>query len=94
MQPFFLSCSLRYPKNYFVQNTRFDFFNYAGIHRPVVLYTTPSVYIDDITVTTTSSESVGRFRAITAAPKYLQLQMEMTRAIEKPTCKGPIEFVL
>ncbi|NXV73379.1 BGLR glucuronidase, partial [Atlantisia rogersi] len=49
----------RYPKNYFVQNIRFDFFNYAGIHRPVVLYTTPSVYIDDITVTTTSSESVA-----------------------------------
>ncbi|XP_065587905.1 beta-glucuronidase isoform X2 [Cyrtonyx montezumae] len=48
-----------YPKNYFVQNIRFDFFNYAGIHRPVVLYTTPSVYIDDITVTTTSSENVA-----------------------------------
>ncbi|NWS77374.1 BGLR glucuronidase, partial [Crotophaga sulcirostris] len=48
-----------YPKNYFVQNIKFDFFNYAGIHRPVVLYTTPSVYIDDITVTTTSSESVA-----------------------------------
>uniref|UniRef100_A0A8B9TP04 Beta-glucuronidase n=1 Tax=Anas platyrhynchos TaxID=8839 RepID=A0A8B9TP04_ANAPL len=50
----------RYPKNYFVQNIRFDFFNYAGIHRPVVLYTTPSVYIDDITVTTTSTESVAK----------------------------------
>ncbi|XP_046981024.1 beta-glucuronidase-like isoform X2 [Schistocerca americana] len=30
----------------------FDFFNYAGIHRSVVLYTTPEVYIDDITITT------------------------------------------
>ncbi|KFO74506.1 Beta-glucuronidase, partial [Cuculus canorus] len=48
-----------YPKNYFVQNIKFDFFNYAGIHRPVVLYTTPSVYIDDITVTTASSESIA-----------------------------------
>ncbi|XP_074969006.1 beta-glucuronidase [Phalacrocorax aristotelis] len=55
----YMNDKTRYPKNYFVQNIRFDFFNYAGIHRPVVLYTTPSVYIDDITVTTTSSESIA-----------------------------------
>ena len=30
----------------------FDFFNYAGIQRPVKLYTTPSTYIRDITLTT------------------------------------------
>jgi beta-glucuronidase len=34
------------------QQLTFDFFNYAGIDRPVVLYTTPSTYIDDITVVT------------------------------------------
>ncbi len=39
-----------------------DFFNYAGIHRPVKLYTVPAaVHIDDITVATSftgfSSES-------------------------------------
>lgn len=28
----------------------FDFFNYAGIHRPVVLYTTPKEHIEDVTV--------------------------------------------
>ena len=28
----------------------FDFFNYAGIHRSVVLYTTPKEYIEDVTV--------------------------------------------
>ncbi|XP_070591166.1 beta-glucuronidase [Erythrolamprus reginae] len=48
-----------YPKGYFVQNTRFDFFNYAGIHRPVLLYTTPLAYIDDITVTTAFKGNVG-----------------------------------
>lgn len=26
----------------------FDFFNYAGIHRPVKIYTTPQSYIKDI----------------------------------------------
>ncbi|CAH1376183.1 unnamed protein product [Tenebrio molitor] len=34
------------------QTYNFDFFNYAGIDRPVVLYTTPMTYIDDITVAT------------------------------------------
>lgn len=29
----------------------FDFFNYAGIHRPVKLYTRPATYIEDITIT-------------------------------------------
>ncbi len=36
-----------------VTNTpNFDFFNYAGIQRPVKLYTAPKTYIRDITVTT------------------------------------------
>ncbi len=35
----------------------FDFFNYAGIHRPVLLYTTPKEYIQDVTVRT---ETDGR----------------------------------
>ncbi|KAM5179422.1 beta-glucuronidase [Mantella aurantiaca] len=55
----FMDDTTRYPKDYFVQNIEFDFFNYAGIHRPVVLYTTPSVYIDDITVTTDIIDNLG-----------------------------------
>lgn len=31
----------------------FDFFNYAGLHRPVKIYTTPATYIKDITVSYT-----------------------------------------
>ncbi|XP_017753618.1 PREDICTED: beta-glucuronidase [Eufriesea mexicana] len=34
------------------QTYTFDFFNYAGIHRPVLLHTKPRVYIEDITVRT------------------------------------------
>uniref|UniRef100_A0A673GVQ6 Beta-glucuronidase n=1 Tax=Sinocyclocheilus rhinocerous TaxID=307959 RepID=A0A673GVQ6_9TELE len=49
----------RYPAGYFVQNTNFDFFNYAGIHRSVLLYTTPKAHIDDITVETTFSDNIG-----------------------------------
>ncbi|KAK2828793.1 hypothetical protein Q5P01_019827 [Channa striata] len=48
-----------YPDGYFVQNIYFDFFNYAGIHRPVLLYTTPKAYVDDITVVTDFLDSTG-----------------------------------
>ncbi|GFG37069.1 hypothetical protein Cfor_05748 [Coptotermes formosanus] len=41
------------------QQYKFDFFNYAGIHRPVVLYTTPSVFVDDISVKTNIYDDTG-----------------------------------
>ena len=49
-----------YPPGYFVQNYQFDFFNYAGIHRHVQLYTTPLKYIDDITISTDFSGTHGQ----------------------------------
>ncbi|KAM3869598.1 beta-glucuronidase [Diretmus argenteus] len=49
----------KYPEGYFVQNTNFDFFNYAGIHRPVLLYTTPQAHVDDITLMTDFSDNIG-----------------------------------
>lgn len=33
--------------------TTYDYFPYAGLHRPVQLYSVPSIYIEDITVVTT-----------------------------------------
>lgn len=42
--------------------TTFDFFPFAGIHRPVVLYTTPQSYIEDITVVTDIEGADGRVR--------------------------------
>ena len=40
----------------------FDFFNYAGLHRSVWLYTTPVSYVDDITVVTDLDGSTGTVR--------------------------------
>jgi beta-glucuronidase len=37
----------------------FDFFNYAGIHRPVKLYTTPTTWIEEIVLTTDLAGSDG-----------------------------------
>ncbi len=50
--------------NYEVQavgkcNINFDFFNYAGIHRPVKIYTTPKSYVEDITIVTDFKENNG-----------------------------------
>lgn len=42
-----------------VQRYYHDFFNYAGLHRPVVLYTTPRVHVADLTVTTGLAGSTG-----------------------------------
>lgn len=46
------------------QTYTFDFFNYAGIHRSVVLYTTPRIYISDVTtkITVTRPETTWRKR--------------------------------
>ncbi|XP_022257427.1 beta-glucuronidase-like isoform X2 [Limulus polyphemus] len=48
-----------YPEGFYVQSVNFDFFNYAGIHRSVILYTTPTVYIDDIIVVTKINGTTG-----------------------------------
>ena len=37
----------------------FDFFNYAGIHRPVKIYTTPKTYVKDVTIVTNFEDSTG-----------------------------------
>ncbi|XP_034941701.1 beta-glucuronidase [Chelonus insularis] len=42
-----------------IQSYTFDFFNYAGIHRPVLLHTKPKVYIEDITIKTSTSGDTG-----------------------------------
>lgn len=50
-----------YPPNHFEMSYTFDFFNYAGIHRPVTLYTVPKdVTIDDVTISTTIEPDLSR----------------------------------
>lgn len=43
----------------FVQDYNFDSFNYAGIHRSVKLYTTPTVFLSDISVVTDRKYNMG-----------------------------------
>ncbi|XP_051859723.1 beta-glucuronidase-like [Drosophila albomicans] len=45
----------------YVQSYTFDFFNYAGIHRSVHLYTTPETYIKDVELKTQiGNQELGR----------------------------------
>lgn len=56
----------------------FDFFNYAGIHRPVTIYTVPTDSIEDITLWTDSaSEQTAtiRYQIATSAPGDVQVQL-------------------
>ncbi|ARK29794.1 beta-glucuronidase [Halalkalibacter krulwichiae] len=41
-------------------NPNFDFFNYAGLHRPVKIYTTPTTYVNDVTVVTDYTNTTGK----------------------------------
>lgn len=49
-----------YPEGYHYQDTFFDFYNYAGIHRPVKLYTTPKHYIEDIIIKTSLNDDMTK----------------------------------
>ncbi|XP_050457603.1 beta-glucuronidase isoform X1 [Cataglyphis hispanica] len=62
-----------------MQTYTFDFFNYAGIHRSVLLYTAPRVYVEDITVRTGLIGDVG-------IVKYI-IQPAGLREEEIPICR-------
>ncbi|KRZ02524.1 Beta-glucuronidase [Trichinella zimbabwensis] len=49
----------RYPEGYFEQKMLFDFFNYAGIHRSVILYIVPCQYIRNIAIHTNFEGTTG-----------------------------------
>ncbi|XP_003416590.1 beta-glucuronidase isoform X1 [Loxodonta africana] len=72
----------KYPKGYFVQDTNFDFFNYAGLHRPVLLYTTPTTYIDDITVITGVDQDTGlvNYQISVQGSKHFELEVRLLDA--------------
>lgn len=49
----------KYPPGSFQMHYTFDFFNYAGIHRPVTLYTKPKkLFIRDITILTKNVDPI------------------------------------
>ncbi|KAG8184932.1 hypothetical protein JTE90_017785 [Oedothorax gibbosus] len=69
-----------YPAGYYTQDTNFDFFNYAGVHRSVFLYARPLIYIDDISILTNVSQDVGYV-------SYSVLSYEKNYGPIKPECQ-------
>ncbi|KAH8415870.1 hypothetical protein KR222_002330, partial [Zaprionus bogoriensis] len=67
----------------YVQSYTFDFFNYAGIHRSVQLYTTPRTYISDLELKTQlTGKQMGRIdyrlwvaQADALKPNYVAVQL-------------------
>ncbi|KAK3595798.1 hypothetical protein CHS0354_025436 [Potamilus streckersoni] len=75
-----------YPPGYFVQDLQMDFFNYAGIHRHVTLYSTPRVYVDDITIVTDIFKENGivNYTIKTGGPSdQISLKVEVVDKDEK-----------
>lgn len=67
-----------HPSGYTVQEYHFDFFNYAGIHRAVVLYTTAPAYIADITTRTTLENGWAHLYyeiAVVGDPSTIEVQL-------------------
>ncbi|XP_064620167.1 beta-glucuronidase-like isoform X2 [Lineus longissimus] len=74
---------LPYPAGYFVQYYQFDFFNFAGIHRSVRLYTTPVCYVDDIDITTNIQGSTGLVKYSVSSLGVCQTNSVMVAILDK-----------
>lgn len=58
--------------------TTFDFFPFAGIHRPVVLFSVPHTYITDVTVVTGIDGTTGRVKVTARLNEALELNGTLT----------------
>jgi beta-glucuronidase len=77
-----------------------DFFNYAGLHRPVWLYSTPPDHIADVTVATDLDGSTGlvRYDVDVAGGDGLEVRVELldasgTRVTDSAGASGTLEVV-
>jgi len=77
--------------------TTYDFFPYAGLHRPVLLYSVPAAaHIDDVTVVTTLDDEDGVVKVAVSAGGYAgkgKLQLNDSEA-ELNFCAGSAEAIL
>ena len=65
--------------------TTYDFFPYAGLHRPVVLYSVPAAaHIEDITVVTTieGANGVAHAKVATAGVTRFRRPPDATRDVD------------
>jgi beta-glucuronidase len=73
-----------------------DFFNYAGLHRAVWIYTTPPVHVDDIVVTTEVTEPDARvhYRTSVAGGQVTEVVLRDAEGVVRAraaTAEGTLE---
>ena len=68
-----------------------DFFNYAGLHRTVWLYTRPATHVDDITVVTDLDGSTGtvRYEVETAGEADVEVRVALRDAQGSEVARAP-----
>ena len=67
----------------------FDFFNYAGIHRPVKIYTTPHDYVEDIVIThKVTGESAEVYTSVRTAGEFDEIKVVLLDEEGKEVAQG------
>ncbi len=72
--------------------TTYDFFPFAGLHRPVVLYTVPQTYIEDVTVVTGIDGADGTLAVTARLNESAAAQGEVTLSGGARTVKARLSF--
>jgi beta-glucuronidase len=72
--------------------TTFDFFPFAGLHRPVVLYSVPQTHIDDITVKTDIDGSTGTVQVAVQLNAAITTSGRAILSADGTTVEGALEF--
>lgn len=72
--------------------TTFDFYPFAGIHRPVVLYSVPQTYIEDVTVVTTFEGSTGKVKVTVKLNAAVAGQGSVQLKGGAAVCEGGLAF--
>ncbi len=73
--------------------TTFDFFPFAGLHRPVVLYALPQTHIEDMTVITGTAGSDGTLAVTVLLNEPVTAQGEVTLSGNGQTLAAQLSFV-
>ena len=84
------SSSYIYPTGYETLEYNFDFFNYAGVHRPALLYTTSDTFVEDVVVTTSlfADGSATISYSVTAATVLSEDDISINITLMSPSGKA------
>ncbi len=72
--------------------TTFDFFPFAGLHRPVLLYSVPQIYIEELTVKTEIDGSTGTVQVAVQLNRALTASGRALLSAEGTTIASALDF--